>query len=375
MPISSSVLLPDRPLHIGIFGATAARLRFGRALSLISGGQVQIAGIVDEDARNGRAWSRELPGKPPVFATPDQLLLGAPQLDAVVVSAAFSQRISVAETFLEEGVSVLTEFPNAVSLNALDSAAMLGRANSAALVPLLLHRCEEVYKVALSSIEAGAIGTPLRLKSEISMPLNPAACLESGLIPTGADWYDMLQIVAFRSMDYAMEVLGGPRSVNADFDLPQHADMVGRRQTDPIANIIAGHDNGQSTHLLKLSRSVHPYERYLFAGERGILEMVLSHGETGATVNGPELYLHRTGSRPKTLYSTEVDIESTSYRNERALLAGLQLLKNKEDGVQRLLAARGAMEAVHAAFVSAKEGIRIPLPLIPAPDIDALLQL
>ena len=362
-------------MHIGVLGASTARFRFGRALALISGGQAQIAGIVDEDVRNGRAWSRELPGKPPVFATSDQLLLGVPHLDAVVVSAAFSQRISVAETFLEEGVSVLTEFPNSTSLNSLDSATMLGRANSALLVPLLLHRYEEVFKVAQSSIDAGAIGTPLRMKSEISMPLNPAACLESGLIPTGADWYDMLQVVAFRSMDYAAEIFGAPRSINADFDLPQHAELAGRRETDPIANIIAGHDGGQSTHLLKLSRSVHPYERYLIAGERGLLEMVLSHGETGATIHGPELYLHRTGTRPVTLFSTEPDIETSAYRNERALLAGLHMLRIKEEGVHRLLAARSAMEAVHAAFVSAREGIKIPLPLIPAPDIDSLLQL
>ena len=375
MPTVSSDNLPVRPLHIAILGANAARYRFGPALAILSESRVRIVGIVDEDVKSGRLWARELPGKPITYETADQLILGAPELDAILLSAAFSQRIPIAEKFLEEGISVITEFPNAVSLNSLDSAAMLARANGAAFIPLLLHRYEAAFITARKALDSGLIGVPQRLKSEIAMPLSPAACIESGLVPVGADWYEMVQITACRSLDFAAEVLGSAYTVNADIDLPQHADMVGRRETDPIANIIASHHAGQSTHLLKLSRSVHAFERYLISGPEGVLEMVLSHGEAGATVQGPTLTVHKTGSRPRQLFATENEVESAPHRNRRALAAGLKMLLVKEDGALRLLAARSAMEAVHAAFVSAREGIRIPLPLIPAPDIDALLQI
>jgi hypothetical protein len=196
--------------------------------------------------------------------------------------------------------------------------------------------------------------------------------LENGVVPVSIDWYDLLQVVACRTLDFCGKWLGKPLSINADIDLPHHAALVGRRASDPVANLIVTHERGQSTHLLQLSRSVQPTERYLLYGERGSIELVLSEGEKLNV--GPFVRLSLTGTKPEFVYSAENSAAELSAASANLVADFVNVVECITSVKQSTNEARTALEAVHAAFASARDGIRTSLPLLQQVNVDGILE-
>ena len=160
--------------------------------------------------------------------------------------------------------------------------------------------------------------------------------------------------------------------INADIDLPHHDALVGRRAADPVANLIVTHERGQSTHLLRLSRSVQPKERYWLQGEHGSFELVRCEGEKLAA--GPIVRTHLANSKPETVYAAD-DYESELTSAAANLLADFaDIIRGGSSSANPLAEARTAFETVQAAFASARDGIRTQLPLIEPVDVDAILE-
>ena len=178
--------------------------------------------------------------------------------------------------------------------------------------------------------------------------------------------------MACRTVDQCINWLGTPESVNADIDLPHHAALAGRRTSDPVANLIVSHQRGQSTHLLRLSRSVQPTERYLLSGELGSIEHVRCEGEKLA--GGPSVRVHLTGTKPETIYSAEDGAHESNMASIKMLSEFAALVQFGSVASESSLAARTALETVHAAFASARDGIRTQLPLVEPVDVDRILQ-
>lgn len=362
----------ESPLRIAVAGVLAGRARFHE--SLLFHNKVTVAAILDADSRTARIWSREFRTRPAVFTDLDQLFASDAGIEAILVASPVSERAAILQSCALAGISTLVDFPFAESLTDIDDQIALSAENHTIVWPCGDHLFQPAVTTMLRALERGDIGMPGRLKAEISFPLTAQCAMEYGADPIGLDWYELLQAVACRSAELAIGCLGTPVSVNADIDLPRHAAIPGRVPSDPVANLILTHEQGASTHLLKLSRSVLHSERYLIAGDGGTLELTLRHGERAPTVDtGPIVRLHRIGARPETLYISTDESGDRIAAMEALIGAFAEAVRSGRNG-QNITAARTAMEAVHGAFLSASEGIRIPLPMQKLPDIEAMLE-
>ena len=376
IPYAQSV--PRKPLSLAVIGAWLGRARYHDAL--LSQPEIKVVAIVDtdDDNRMAKGWSRDIPGRPAIFGSLESLLQAPITVEALLVAPKVSERYAAISAAVLAGISVLTEFPISTSL--AETAQVIEAAGAAGIQisPSADYRYHAAVAAMREAIDGGAIGTPERVKCELSFPINATYALENGMIPESLDWYDLLQTVAFRTIDISSSWLGPPRAVNADIDLPHHAAIAGRRAQDPIANLIVTHTEGRtSTHLLKLSRSMHPSERYLLAGDLGTLELVLHAGEaTATTMLGPYLRLHQkgVGQSPITLMEPPEEIDMLPLGTERMLAEFVRRCHAEESDSTEILSLLAAMETVYGGFLSAREGIRMPLPLQNPPDIDALLQ-
>ncbi len=365
-----SQTLPALRTKLAIVGSSLGRVRYGAALAGATG--INVVGIVDADLRAGRGWAREFPSKPAVYASVDKLLEARPELDGVIVAGATEDRPAAIELLASVGIPVLTEFPFTKTLAELDRLAAIADSSRSSIIPAFTHRHENAVQEVKRIVDGGGVGAIGRLRCEVSFPLSATYALENGLIPVSIDWYDLLQVVACRTLDLCIGWLGNPESINADIDLPHHAALVGRRAADPVANLIVNHVAGQSTHLLKLSRSVQPTERYLLSGERGTVELVRCEGEKLAS--GPTVRVQNSNSKPETVYASD-DFEADLTMASTILVDEFteSIRSGSSSGVS-LTDARTVLETVQAAFASARDGIRTPLPLLKPVDVDGILE-
>lgn len=379
---SSPQSVPERPFQVAVVGSYLGRARFGAALLNLP--SIKVVGIVDTDSRSARGWARELPGKPAVYDSTSTLLAAQPNLDGVLVTTARGDRGAAIEVCVAAGIPVLTEFPYTRSLAEMDLLARIAAERGAIstgaegpqgpiqITAAFTHQHEPALIELERAILQGSAGPISRVRCEVSFPLGAGYALENGVVPISIDWYDLLQVVACRSLDLCRRWLGEAVSINADIDLPHHSAIAGRRAADPVANLIVANERGQSTHLLKLSRSVHPSERYLLTGTLGSLELIRCTGEKAAL--GPSVSIQLNGQRPQRLYSAPDTIDVAAQAAAAVLLEFAGAARSRDPVANSIPESRAVLEAVQAAFVSAREGIRIPLPLHNSPDIDSILE-
>ncbi len=367
-PLNSQTL-PAKQFQLGVVGSYLGHARFGAALRRLH--NVKTVAIADADTRSARGWASELPGKPAIFVNVQKMLDAHPELEGVIVACSLADRATAIEACSAAGTPVLCEFPFASNLSGLDRLAPLAATNIILATVPYLH--EPAFTETEFALEQNTVGEISRVRCEVSFPLNANYALDSGVLPVSIDLYDLLQVVACRTIDLCTRWLGEPLSVNADIDLPHHAAIAGRRASDPIANLIINHVNGQATHMLKLSRSVQPAERYLLTGKSGTLTLMCSSGEKA--ISGPELSVQVAGQRPAYLYQSPEGINPLTETSETLLLHFIEKVRLRDAGNPADYARlRSIFETVQAAFLSAKEGIRIPLPLVNPPDINSILE-
>ena len=362
--------LPERPTRLAIVGAYLGRARFGAAFAQLP--LIKVAGVVDSDARTGRAWARELPGKAAFYSTVAALLQAEQELDGIVIAGALADRASGIDAAVSAGVSVLSEFPYTKTIAQMDRLFTLADDMNSRILPVRLHRYEAAATALNRVLEEGRVGSISRVRCEASFPLGAAYALENGVVPVSIDWYDLLQVVAARTIDLCQIWLGAPESINADIDLPHHAALAGRRASDPVANLIITHARGQSTHLLRLSRSVQPTERYLLHGQRGSAELVRCDGEK--LKSGPTVRIILHGTKPETVYAADDPASDFAASSANQLTNFADSVRFGSPALQTSTEARIVMETVQAAFASARDGIRTPLPLAEPVDVDGILE-
>lgn len=370
MSPDSSETLPVRPLRLGIAGQYLGRARYGAALAALP--TLQVIGIADADSRAARAWARELPGRPPVFADLLALLAALPDLDALLMSMPLPERAGGIKTALHAGKPVLCDFPFADSLSVTDRLITLAAQEQTLLMPTMPHRFDPYFQEASRMVAMGRMGALRQVRCEWNFPLGGSFALENGVVPEDSDWYDLLQAIACQTIDVCCWWLGAPLSVNADIDLPAYTRLAGRRASAPVANLIVTHERGQATHLLSRSRSVQPGERYLLTGDADSLELLVSAGEA-ASVVAPSLKLRPLDRRPESVLPTNHNQPLPSLRIQGQLLDFAHCIRTDASPEVTAEEARRAQETLHAAYLSARDGIKIPLPLRRLPDIDALL--
>jgi predicted dehydrogenase len=273
---------------------------------------------------------------------------------------------------MSAGIPVLTEFPYTKSLVKMDRLNNVAGNSRSRIVPALAHRYEPAALEIDRLLANGSVGAIIRVRCEVSFPLSAAYALENGVVPVSIDWYDLLQVVACRTVDLCRRWLREPVSVNADIDLPHHTALAGRRAADPVANLLVMHERGQATHLLKLSRSVQPTERYILYGERGSVELVRCEGEKLAS--GPTVRIHRSESKPETIYAAEDFASELAIASANMLTDFVGMIQFAPPVSDLVREARRVLETVHGAFASARDGIRTPLPLAEPVDVDGILE-
>jgi len=373
-------LVPIQQLRLGIVGYTLGRIRYGAAL--VHARSLRVTGIADMDVRSLRAWSRDLPGKPPLFPNLTTLLAGVSELDVVVVAVPLRERSPLVAEALRAGKSVLCDFPFTVSLAETDTLLQLAEENSVSLLPLLPRRFDPWFAQATRMIEEGALGALRQVRCEWSFPLGLGFALENGVALEPVGWHDLLQAIACQTADICRLWLGEAETVSADIDLPQAPGsnaLIPRHASDPVANLIVGHKGGQSTHLLSRSRAVQPGERYILTGATGHMELILSAGETASTATVPSLTLYRSGQKPEAIDPETHDPDSVrSLSVERIHRLLMQLAETPQSpslGAVTGREARQAMEIVHAAYLSTQDNSKVSLPLRRSPDIEPLYRL
>ena len=370
-------LVPAQQLRIGIVGYTLGRIRYGAALS--HSFALRVVGIADMDVRSTRTWSRDLPGKPPLFPNLTTLLAGAEELNAVLIAVPLRERSSLIAEALRAGKPVLCDFPFTVSLAETDTLLQLAEENNVPLIPFLPRRFDPWFEQATRVIEKGTLGTIRHVRCDWSFPLGLGFALENGVALDPVGWHELLQAIACQTADICRWWLGDAETVSADIDLPEPSGintLVPRNAPDPVANLIVGHVHGQSTHLLSRSRAVQPGERYVLTGTTGHLELIVSAGETVSAAAVPSLTLYRSGQKPETIFPETLDLDSVRGLNvERTHRLLMRLAETPQSPSLPEVSgadARAALEIVQAAYLSAQDKSKVTLPLRRSPDIESL---
>jgi len=367
----------ERSLRLGIVGYLMGRARYGAALMSLP--SVRIVGIADPDTRVARVWARSLTEKPPVFATPEELLAEVPDLDALLIAVPLRDRAPWITRALLAGKSVLADFPFTARLTDTDTLLQIAEANSVALIPTLTRRFDPAFERAAQLLESGAIGGLRQARCEWSFPYTFAFGLENGVALEEGAWHDLLQAIACQTVDVCRWWLGEAHSVSADIDLPRASGGTAlvRRGAEPQSNLIVAHAQGQSTHHLSRSRATLATERYVISGALGHLELVISASEAAVGASLPSLTLHLPGRRPENaLAETDFgDPDSTpaALRTRRLLDHFATALQEGTSPLSSGKEARIALEIVHAAYLSTHENLKVSLPLRRDPDIEAIL--
>src|ERR1700721_1974345 len=101
MAITLPQSLPARQTHLAVAGSYLGRARFGGALAKLP--SIKVTGVVDSDSRAGRAWARDLPGKPTAYASIEGLLQAQPDLEGVIVTSGLADRSAAIEKIAPAG--------------------------------------------------------------------------------------------------------------------------------------------------------------------------------------------------------------------------------------------------------------------------------
>lgn len=374
---TENALVTGRVARIGVTDGALGRARYDRPLRLTA--MLEVVGVVDNDLRVARAWARDLPGKPPAFETISSLLLAAPDLDAILLAAPLLERAGLIQQAAAARKSVFCDMPCTASLAEMDTLLQRLDESGVRFLPAFSRRFDPYFQALTAQAQAGVIGELRQTRCDWSFPVGGSANLANGG-DLDDGWNLMLQHIACQSADLCRDWLGDGLSVSADILFPAKRALARTSSGQyphggAFANIIVTHARGQSTHHLTQSRSQYPAERWTLTGAQGRLELILSAGERDTALTTPKLFLHRAGQRPERLPVSAPD-ESLSFETLRLQRMLTHFAAIVTSGLSPHITgtdARAALEIVHAAYLSAREGNKITLPLRHSPDMNALI--
>ncbi len=346
------------PLSLGIVGVASARARYSAALAALA--EARVAGLADADARQSRAWAREV-GRPGLFSSAAHMLAALPDLVGVVVALPLQEREMALEAAIEAGLPVLCDLPFTCDFASAD--ALLRRAEAAGtrITPALPRRFDPWFDFMRQLIAAHEVGVIRHLRCDWNFPIGGPFAAENGDDPDGSRWTTLLPALLAQIADVSRWWLGEAYSVSADIDSAQYGAgaLPAPRGGEALANLIVSHETAQSTFHFSRARSVFPAERYVATGEKGALELVVSAGERGSSVPLPLVRLHRPGQKSVLLPAPNPPpIPIGAWRSTRLL----QSFINNDPEAPTATEGRLALELVHGAYLASREALKVSLP-------------
>ena len=366
---ANSALTRGSRLRVGVLYGSLGRIRYGAALAAAP--VLEVTGVSDLDPRAAKTWARALGGKAAVFADLPALLASDPPLEALLLAAPLAERAALLTLALHAPLPVLCDAPFAFTLAETDRLLDLAVAHQALLMPVFPRRFDPYFQELARQAEAGAVGEIRQARCEWSFPVGGAANLSNGGDPAEG-WNVMFSHIACQTADLCRLWLGDAQGVSADIFVPERGARTSSGQYPhggALANLIVTHERGQATHHLYQSRSQQPGERYLLTGAQGQLELIVSAGERSSVKEVPDLRLLRPGQRPERLPVPlpDASLPPETQRLQRLLTHFAEAARTPELAAPTGTDARAALEIVHAAYLSAREGQKIRLPLRHSP--------
>lgn len=361
--------LPDAPLTLGIVGCSLARPRYGTAILLQP--RVKVTALADPDIRFARAWGRSIGGEIELFPDLATLIAGEDSPQALIVDVPLSDRPAALHAAIPVCRAILCAPPFAPTLEETDRILHDAAAHGTWLLPSFPRRFDPTLGHAIELANSGEIGLLQQVRCDWSFPLSRAYGAEVGADPDAGTWNSLLQYVGCHATDVCRWCFGDVLTVSADVDSvrPEEVPAASRNSVPLLANFVLGQENGPATCHFARSRAVTPSERYTFCGSLGNLELVFA-SSANASVTYPTLVHQRPGQRPSTVSLPEFpgcELPAATFRMRAMLddLADRALSGEPPNGSGD--AARAALEVVHAAYQSAKEGRKVTLPMRRSP--------
>ena len=404
-------MAPLPPLRLAVLGCALGRARYGAALTATPA--ILPALLCDADETLARLWAREIGYRTPVETSPDALLERADAYDALLIAAPLPARTDYVTRALQRSIPTLCEIPPALRLPAADAVLRAAADASSPLLPALPRRFDPHFHALTRAIASGELGAIRQIRCDWSLPMNSMEDADEGL---QGDWNALLQAVLCQTADLCHLWLGEAESVSADIEVASLRGVdtpEGRRVKEgALANVIVGHDRGQSTHHISRTRTLYAEEKYVVRGTLQTLELLVSTGGGAQAGPFPRLRAQKPGQRPTLVTladapgagyrdgggtgaesGNESTTEAAEPRTGNGLTRGVRasslsaahrrvqnLLRHFADVVQlgaipqvTMADGRAALEIVHAAYLSAFENSKVLLPLLRPPDIEALL--
>ena len=364
---------PQSPLRLGVASGSIARFRYGAAL--FANPSLKVVSIVDSDPRRLRTWAREFGKETSLFTNLKEMLefseTNPSPPDTILLDAPLSDRPAALEAIFAAGTcrGVLCPPPFSPTLEETDE--LLKQANEArvTLFPALPRRHDPIFKQALELAKSGMLGTLLQLRCDWSFPFSHLLGVELGADLHADHWNSLLPYIATQTADTCRACFGETLSVSADIDSFEASALGNSRKPADTANLLAtlllSHAEGSSSCHFSRSRSVQSHERYIFAGDTGSLELIVSSvSQDPAWL--PSLILHENGQRPQIVPPPAhylPDDNAPYLRNAEMLSRFVEaVLANAENLVQDRTA-RACQETVQAAYMAHEEKRKMALPL------------
>ena len=357
------------PIRLGVVSGSVARYRYGASLSACP--LLKVASIVDSDVRRIRTWANAFGKETPVFANLKDMVESEHPPEVSLLDAPLSNRATALEILIDSGINrgILCPPPFSQTLEETDELLKRAKESGSLLFPSLPRRYDPIFAQAFELAKSGIVGALKQMRCDWSFPLNHLLGIELGADLAADHWNELLPYVMTHAIDSCRRCFGEVLSVSADIDSYEPDALANSRKpadtSHLLATLLLTHAEGSCSCHFSRSRSVQASERYIFSGERGFLELIVSSNSLESSWL-PQLILHLNGQRPQPVPPPSPllpEDNAPAIRNS-AMLEDFarSVLKFCETEVQDR-EARSLQEIVQAAYLSVEEKRKMALPL------------
>jgi predicted dehydrogenase len=364
LTIARSATGVQQRTRVAFVGCALGRQRYGSLLRVMP--EIEVAAVVDPDITLARAWAREIASRTPAFEKTAEMLARV-EAEVVIVGSPLRQRHEDVAACLAAAIPTLVEVPSAGRLPDLD--ALAGMAGGTLLMPAFFRRLDPYFIALEAALKSGKYGTVQHIRCDWSFPVGGALTLESGVDPIDGAMALLLH-VACQTTDICRWMLGEAISVSADIEVPERTlpgrAAGGRQPRQPImANLIIAPEQGQATHHLTQSRAQVPQEQYTVACSQQRVELIVSAGERASSGDAPVLKAGPAGTTGEVI-PVELPISglpAAAVRTQEMLRHFLACAKGEAEPRVIWADIRTAQETVQGALLSARDNVKVSLPL------------
>ena len=318
-----------------------------------------------------RTWANTFGKETHVFSNLKEMTESQLPPNVIILDAPLGDRPQAIESLLDTGVcrGIISPPPFTPTLEETDELLRRAKESGTLLFPGLNRRYDPIFAQALELAKSGVIGVMKQMRCDWSFPLTHLLGVELGADLAADHWNDLLPYIMTQAIESCRRCFGEVMSVSADIDTFEPTPGNDSRKPADTAHLLATvlltHSEGSCSCHFSRSRSVQSNERYIFFGDKGSLELIVSSNSHESSWL-PLLILHMNGQRPQPIpppASYFPEDEAASIRNIGLLNHFAESVSIFcENGVQDR-EARMIQEAVQAAYLSVEEKRKVALPL------------